>query len=498
MKSASRIGMFIAAALAAALCAAPLAAQERNGAPAMGGTVHRTLSNGLEVFVVENHAVPLATVCVAFRGGAIAQTPETAGLFHLYEHMLFTGNERYRNQAAFNAAINRMGVSSWNGGTGMEYINYYVTVPSDRLGDGIEFWSWAVKTPVFTQEKLDNEKNVVINEIQGDHNDPDEIFDNAVGSRVYTAFPWRKNVDGPEDNVRKATLDQLQDIRRQFYIPGNAALFIGGDVSPEAAFALAEKCFGDWTGGPAPKVAEQPQAAFPAGVRLVYPDDDFYDGIAQIELRWRGPDSLAQAKDTYTSDVFLFLLSSPAGKFKQDIMSKCPGLYDEKYIDFSYPTTRDGGTYFFTAYALLADSANLGGTLDRAVAVEKTVRDEFALIARDPAAYFGADELAKAKAKLIDRNLLSTEVASSFVTGTLTFWWAVASADYFFGYEDNCDKVTFDDIKDLIGRYLLSGNDSLAVRLKTGDYQGEQGMADRQKALGFTEVGAANAFWWQK
>ncbi|MFQ3547471.1 MAG: hypothetical protein SNJ56_03965, partial [Termitinemataceae bacterium] len=48
---------------------------------------HRILPNGLEVFVVENHTVPLVTICVAFRGGALAQTPENSGLFHLYEHM---------------------------------------------------------------------------------------------------------------------------------------------------------------------------------------------------------------------------------------------------------------------------------------------------------------------------------------------------------------------------------------------------------------------------
>jgi len=58
---------------------------------------HAALDNGLEILVMENHAVPLVTVCIAFRGGAMAQTPETAGLFHLYEHMMFNGNDKYPN-----------------------------------------------------------------------------------------------------------------------------------------------------------------------------------------------------------------------------------------------------------------------------------------------------------------------------------------------------------------------------------------------------------------
>jgi zinc protease len=501
MESHRRKGRPLPFILAAALLFASGAAAQGSKAapvPAPAGTTHATLPNGLEVFVVENHAVPLVTVCLAFRGGAIAHTPETAGLFHLYEHMMFTGNEKYPSQAAFNSALKRMGVPNYNGATGNEYINYYITVPSDKVGEGIEFWSWAAKKPVFTQEKLDAEKGVVLSEIQGYHNDPDSIYENAIDSRIYSAFPWRKNIDGPDANIQNATLAQLQDMRARFYIPRNTALFIGGDVKPEAAVALAQKWFGDWTGGPAPVVADKPQAAFPVGLRLVYPDSDFYQGIAEVDVRWRGPDVLRQTKDTYTSDVFSYLISSPAGRFKQAIMNKCPGLYDERYIDFGYPTRRDGGAFEFSTYMRLQEPSALGASLDRAVNVEKAVREELALIAKDPAAYFTADELAKAKAKVIDINLLASEVAENFVTDTLTFWWSVASTDYFFGYEANCSKVSFADISDLITRYLASSPDVLAVRILSDDFDGEEGMADKVKALGFAEVGPTNAFWWQK
>jgi len=266
------------ALLAAALLAAPAAA-----APATVGPVaHRTLANGLEVFVVQNSAVPLATVCLAFRGGASAQTPETAGLFHLYEHMLFAANEKYPNQAAFTAALKRMGVSNWNGATSSEYINYYITVPSDRVEQGVEFWSWAVRKPVFDAAKLEAEKDVVINEIRGYHTDPNHIMENALESRMFPLAPWRKNIDGPEENIDAATPAQLESLRRSWYIPRNTALMIGGDVAPERGFALAEKWFGDWSGGDRPALAEPPQGPIPGGISLVYPDDNYYDGVGQV------------------------------------------------------------------------------------------------------------------------------------------------------------------------------------------------------------------------
>jgi zinc protease len=250
--------VFLASRLALAAWAAPSPQEAPSFAP-----LSRTLANGLEVIVVENHSVPLATVCVAVRGAASAQTPENAGLFHLYEHMLFDGNEKYPTQADLLAAIKKLGVANWNGETGSQYIEYYLTVPSDKLADGVEFWSWALKKPVFNQDKLAREKQVVINEIRGFHVDPDHIASDALESRMFPRYPWRKNVDGPEDNVQKATVRQLEAIRDAYYIPRNAALLVGGDVKARTVFALAEEYFGDWKGGAPAPIGEPPQGPLP-------------------------------------------------------------------------------------------------------------------------------------------------------------------------------------------------------------------------------------------
>ena len=69
-----------------------------------------TLDNGLSVFVAENHSAPLVYIEVTVRAGSIAQTPENAGLFHLYEHMMFKGNVKYKNSQAMQTALKNMGV----------------------------------------------------------------------------------------------------------------------------------------------------------------------------------------------------------------------------------------------------------------------------------------------------------------------------------------------------------------------------------------------------
>src|SRR5574344_1326252 len=115
------------------------------------------LDNGLELFVMENHAAPLTYIEIAVKAGGIAQTKETAGLFHLYEHMMFKGNSKYPTAAAVQRAINDMGVASWNGSTGAEYVNYFFTVPSHLTKEGLEFWSAAIRDPLFDSKELDNE-----------------------------------------------------------------------------------------------------------------------------------------------------------------------------------------------------------------------------------------------------------------------------------------------------------------------------------------------------
>ena len=501
-KTASRL--FKRAAIAAFLAALvlPLSAQIAGN----DSITHSVLPNGLEVFAVEDHSVPLVTICVAFRGGASAQTPDTAGLFHLYEHMLFAGNAKFPTKEAFNAALNAMGTTMWNGATGTEFINYHITVPSEKLAEGMDFWAQAVRDPIFDPATLENEKKVVLDEIRGYHSDPARVAANALESRMFADYPWRKNVDGPERNIESANVATLKAMQSSFYIPRNMALIVGGDCGPEKVFALAGSLFGDWEGGAAPALGEPPHGPIPDGIRLISAEDLFYKGLAQVQFRWRGPDVLRQTMDTYASDVTLFLLSSPVGRFKNSIMAKVPGLYDAEYIDFSYPTARDGGNFIFSTYMLIDKPAAEGAVIDRVEGLRKAVIEEFRLIASDPEAYFGADELEKAKTKLIDQNIYAMESAQLFVTDTLTFWWSTATADYFFAYEDNCRKVGWGDVADLAARYI-TGREGITgkapesatlVRIRTSTFGTDLRMGEKMQEYGYGKVSADNAFWWQK
>src|ERR1700674_3877401 len=88
----------------------------------------KVLSNGLEVIVVENHGVPLATAEITVRNGSFTQSPEYAGLAHMYEHMFFKANDTYPQPDQFIDRASELG-AVFNASTREEQVNYFLTLP---------------------------------------------------------------------------------------------------------------------------------------------------------------------------------------------------------------------------------------------------------------------------------------------------------------------------------------------------------------------------------
>ena len=123
----------------------------------------KTLPNGLDVIVVENHAVPLVTVELDVKNGAFTEPPEFDGLSHLYEHMFFKANRTIPSQERYLERLDELG-AQWNGTTSEERVNYFVTLGVDSLVPGMQFMADAIRYPLFKQEELERERPVVLGE----------------------------------------------------------------------------------------------------------------------------------------------------------------------------------------------------------------------------------------------------------------------------------------------------------------------------------------------
>lgn len=477
--------------IALAFAAAMLAVSEPSGIPGLHNYV---LDNGLELFVLENPATPLAYIEIAIRGGGIAQTAETAGVFHFYEHMMFKGNSKFRTAAEVSSAYLDLGVPSWNGSTGSEYVNYYFTVPSDKLREGLEFWSYAIREPLLDPKEIESEKGVVISEILGDFSEPRGIYAAAIDKRLFPKYPWRRDPRGTVETIQGVTAEKLRAMQKAYYIPNNAALFVGGDVKADEVYDLVKAVYGSWERGPNPWAKPQePQAALPVRrpTFVVYPDPTVNPRFGMVQLYYRGPDVGRDPASTYAADVWGFLVDNPSGKYKQNLVAANLGIPDPNYTGAYYWTQRDGGQIVFWAYLL----AKPGQTFARrAQQLKERIRAmELTSMARDKT-YIPAEEYELVKQLIENQRILELETVEGFL-GTLRFWWASASTDYFFSYIDSMKKVGFREVSVFLDKYIHKNLEIVAVRVHPSVFEAEK------KAFsdaGFETLSADNAFWWKK
>lgn len=448
-----------------------------------------TLDNGLDVFVAENHSVPLVTIEIAVKCGAFTQTPQTAGLFHLYEHMMFKGNALYKNAAAVTRALSQMGVAEWNGSTGVECVNYYFTVPSSCLEEGLRFWNAAVREPLLDKKELENEKNVVLSEIRGNFSNPARILSAAKCKALFSDAPWKLDSGGSETVVEEATVSQLKKIQKTYYIPNNSAVFVGGDVQPDEVYALVKQIFGSWKRGKNPfagGIARHSRSPFEKPALFVMPYERLSPQLAQVEVIWRGPDAEFDRDDTYAADVFSEQLSNPDGIFVSSFVHDgYIGIPDADYVWGGYPTSRQCGLFSVGAM-LTSPEEELAA---RAVYFMEKLPAVFADAARIEQS--AVDNTVRS---ITDANIYANETASGML-GTLRFWWICADEEYYYSYTDRISRVTSDALSDFVETYFTAKNPLLTVLVNPDVYET---IKEQFMEKGFAEVSADNAFWFKE
>jgi zinc protease len=396
----------------------------------------RVLANGLEVIVVENHGVPLVTVEIDVKNGSFTQTPETAGLAHMYEHMFFRASRRYPGSDEFVERAADMG-AVFNGSTREENVNYYITVTSDRLGDAVRLLAASFREPLFRQDELERERQVVLGEYDRNESNPFFALTQALDEKLYPGNAVRKNTIGDRNVIANTTPAQMRAIQRKYYVPNNSVLIVTGDVDPAAAFAAAEREFGDMPRGADPFVAD-PIPAIPA---LAGNDAVIHEagvGAVTVFLQWQGPSVSSDPGATYAADVFSDVLNDPNSRLQQRLVDS--GLWDG--IVVNYYTLNNVGPI----------------TISGQTSPQRLRQALAALYAEIPrfstASYFDPEEIAATKAQRAVSSAFDRERSSGFAH-TLGFWWSVASLEYYMGYVDNMAEQTLADLTGYAGKYIV-------------------------------------------
>ncbi len=205
-----------------------------------------TLGNGLRVVLSTDRTVPVVAVNLWYGVGSRNERRGRTGFAHLFEHMMFQGSVNVAKSQHFEL-VERAG-GSVNASTWFDRTNYYQTIPSHHLE--LALWlesdrmGWML--PAMTQEKLDNQRDVVKNERRWRYeNRPYGDWDERLQALAFPpSHPYHHPVIGSMDDIDAATLEDVEDFFRTFYIPNNAVLTVCGDCDPDETLRMIERYFG--------------------------------------------------------------------------------------------------------------------------------------------------------------------------------------------------------------------------------------------------------------
>jgi zinc protease len=204
---------------------------------------HETLPNGLEVYSVEDHSSPTVAVQVWYHVGSKDDPNQRSGFAHLFEHMMFKGNEHLKPETFENLTENIGGEN--NAYTAADVTVYHEVVPSNYLNPILWAEAERMSSLAVNEANFKSERDVVKEEYR------QRILANPYGEfsldsikKSYAVHPYKRPGIGNIAELDASKLPEVRAFHSTFYRPNNATLVVVGDFQPNELHEWVEKYFG--------------------------------------------------------------------------------------------------------------------------------------------------------------------------------------------------------------------------------------------------------------
>ena len=423
------------------------------------------LKNGLRVVLHQDKSTPVVAVSTWYHVGSKNEEVGRTGFAHLFEHMMFQGSKNYNTD--YFTPLQEAG-GSVNGTTNQDRTWYYETVPSnflelalmleaDRMGGLIE---------AMTQEKLDNQRDVVKNERrQRVDNQPYGTAFEKIGEIMYPkGHPYNWTTIGSLEDLQAATLDDVKAFFRKYYVPNNTVLVLSGDFDEKQARTWIEKYFGPIAKGSEITRPNNPTPKLDKEIRTTVEDSVPYP---RRYMAWHGVQQYAA--DEPALDMLSYILSTGRSSRLQSNL-----LYGKEMVQqvaaFS-ATNEIGGIFQIQA------TARPGKSLDD---IEKEINAEIERIKKEPPT---ADELMRAKNSIESQSIfgLQTVLGKGSQMGSYTGF--LGKPGYFQADLDRYAKVTAADVSRVANTYLTPNRLVMTYMPRQGEAQRSNRVGDKPTSV---------------
>ncbi len=190
-----------------------------------------SLPNGATCVVADIEQSTLTCIDFWCKGGSIYEMKEEEGMAHFLEHMIFKGSKNLK-EGEFDLKIESLGGSS-NAATGLDDVHYHVLVPPEKIEEGLKLILELLLFPKIQQDAFEIEKEVVLEEIAQNIEQPDEIIYMKLLKECLTPHRYSKPILGNEKTVKNINPKQMKLFHKNHYVGKNCTLCIAGDLPKE-------------------------------------------------------------------------------------------------------------------------------------------------------------------------------------------------------------------------------------------------------------------------
>jgi zinc protease len=410
----------------------------------MRRSVH--LDNGLKIVVQEIHTAPLVSVWCWYGVGSGDESPGRTGVSHWVEHMNFKGTEHIPRDE-MKGIVEKFG-GSWNGYTWIDQTTYLETAGKDALDTLLFIEAERMAYGLYEPSECESERTVIISELQGGDNDPDQLLDTEVTASAFRAHPYRHPTIGWLEDLQSMTRDDLFGHYRRHYVPGNATLVIVGAVDTDEVLRRADLHFGRIASSTVP---QRRRAAEPAqrGERRVLVERE--GTTAYLKFAWHAPSAL-------DADFFPMLVLDAAltGAKGLNLWTSFRGAPPQRRARL-YRALVEGGVASSVGGALLAtrDPFLYSVSLTAMDGVALETVEEAALLAIEAVREKGLteEEVARAKRQLRARMVFENDSVTN-VAHQLGYFETVVGSGYLDDLGSKVQAVTAAQVADAAARVL--------------------------------------------
>ena len=204
------------------------------------------LPNGLRIITEPMPALRSVAMGCWIDTGTRDETDNEAGVSHFLEHLLFKGSEKMSAREV-NEILDAVGAES-NAFTSKEATCYWARLLDQDMAVGLDVLSEIIQRPAFRVNEIDSERQVVIEEINMNEDDPSDVAFENFSMAAFAGHPLETPVLGTKESIRAMTRDEIYGYWKRRYGAGSMVFAAAGSLEHDTVVEMVAERFGDWSG----------------------------------------------------------------------------------------------------------------------------------------------------------------------------------------------------------------------------------------------------------